>query len=139
MPEQASKIRVLIIDDSSFMRVAIRGILSRDPGIEVVGTAIDGMEGVEKAIALKPDIITMDVEMPRMDGITALKEIMQKAPTRVLMVSTLTSEGARATFEALEAGAIDYIPKNVTDSSDAQSIFKEEILRKIHEGAQSAV
>lgn len=131
------KIRVLVVDDSSFMRVAIRGVLGRDPGIEVVGTALDGREAVEKAVALRPDIITMDVEMPRMDGISAVKEIMAQAPTRIIMVSTLTSEGAKATFDALDAGAIDYIPKNVTDSGDAQAIFREELLRKVKEGAAS--
>ncbi len=134
---QSKKIRVLIVDDSSFMRMAIRGILANDPNIEVVGIASDGVEGVEKALTLKPDIITMDVEMPRMDGITALKEIMAKAPTRVLMVSTLTNEGAKATFEALEAGAVDYIPKNVTDSADAQKVFKAELLRRVKEAAIS--
>lgn len=131
------KIRVLIVDDSSFMRMAIRGILSREPDIEVVGSAVDGVEGVEKAVDLKPDLVTMDVEMPRMDGIAALKHIMAQAPTRVLMVSTLTNEGARATFDALEAGAVDYIPKNVTDSADAQKVFREELLRKIREAAAS--
>ncbi|MBT0664791.1 chemotaxis response regulator protein-glutamate methylesterase [Geobacter pelophilus] len=134
---QTKKVRVLIVDDSSFMRMAIRGILSQDPNIEVVGVASDGLEGVEKAQSLKPDLITMDVEMPRMDGISALKEIMKKAPTRVLMVSTLTNEGAKATFEALEAGAVDYIPKNVTDSADAQKVFKEELLRRVKEAAIS--
>lgn len=134
---QGKKLRVLIVDDSSFMRMAIRGILTRDPELEVVGSAIDGVEGVEKAIELRPDIITMDVEMPRMDGITALKQIMAKAPTRVLMVSTLTNEGAKATFEALEAGAVDYIPKNVTDSADAQNIFRDELLHKIKGAAAS--
>ncbi|TWJ33514.1 protein-glutamate methylesterase/protein-glutamine glutaminase [Geobacter argillaceus] len=131
------RIRVLIVDDSSFMRMAIRGILSRDPEIEVIGSAVDGQEGVDKAIELKPDLITMDIEMPRLDGISALKQVMAKAPTRVIMVSTLTNEGARATFEALEAGAVDYIPKNVTDSSDAQQVFKEELLRKV-KGAVSS-
>lgn len=133
------KTRVLIVDDSSFMRMAIRGILIKEPSIEVVGTASDGVEGVEKAIALKPDLITMDVEMPRMDGISALKQIMAKAPTRVLMVSTLTNEGAKATFEALDAGAIDYIPKNVTDSSEAQNVFRDELLKKVREATRSHV
>lgn len=131
------RIRVLIVDDSSFMRMAIRGILSRDPDIEVIGSAIDGQDGVDKAIELKPDLITMDIEMPRLDGISALRQVMAKAPTRVIMVSTLTNEGARATFEALEAGAVDYIPKNVTDSTDAQQVFKEELLRKV-KGAVSS-
>jgi two-component system chemotaxis response regulator CheB len=131
------KTRVLIVDDSSFMRMAIRSILSKDPSFDIVGSAVDGVEGVEKAIALKPDIITMDVEMPRMDGIAALRQIMAKAPTRVLMVSTLTNEGAKATFEALDAGAIDYIPKNVTDSAEAQNTFREELLRKVKEAVRS--
>lgn len=136
---QSQKTRVLIVDDSSFMRMAIRSILSKEPAFDIVGTAADGMEGVEKAIALKPDIITMDVEMPRMDGITALKQIMSKAPTKVIMVSTLTNEGAKSTFEALDAGAIDYIPKNVTDSSDAQNIFRQELLRKVKEAVKSRI
>lgn len=134
---QSPKIRVLIVDDSSFMRMAIRSILSKDPTFDIVGTAADGVEGVEKAIALKPDIITMDVEMPRMDGIAALKQVMSKAPTKVIMVSTLTNEGAKSTFEALDAGAIDYIPKNVTDSADAQNIFRQELLRKLKEAVKS--
>jgi two-component system chemotaxis response regulator CheB len=132
------KIRVLIVDDSSFMRMAIRGILSRDPEIEVIASAIDGIEGVEKAVDLKPDLITMDVEMPRLDGIAATRQIMTKAPTRVLMVSTLTNEGAKATFEALDAGAVDYVPKNVTDSADAQKVFREDLLRKV-KGAFSSL
>jgi len=133
------KLRVLIVDDSSFMRMAIRGILSRAPHIEVVGIAADGVEGVEKALALNPDLITMDVEMPRMDGIAALKEIMAKQPTRVLMVSTLTCEGARSTFEALESGAIDYVPKNVSDCKDAQQVFQQALLAKVMEASQSTV
>jgi two-component system chemotaxis response regulator CheB len=138
MPQQ-TKTRILIVDDSSFMRMAIRSVLSKDPSIDIVGTAADGVEGVEKAIALKPDLITMDVEMPRMDGITALKQIMAKAPTKVIMVSTLTNEGAKSTFEALDAGAIDYIPKNVTDSTDAQNIFRQELMRKIKEAIASRI
>lgn len=138
MPQQ-TKTRILIVDDSSFMRMAIRSILSKEPTFDIVGTAADGIDGVEKAIALKPDVITMDVEMPRMDGIAALKQIMAKAPTKVIMVSTLTNEGAKSTFEALEAGAIDYIPKNVTDSTDAQNIFRQALLNKIKEAIASRV
>ena len=137
LPSRTGKTRVLIVDDSSFMRMAIRSVLSKDPSFDIVGTAADGMEGVEKAIALKPDVITMDVEMPRMNGIAALRQIMAKAPTKVLMVSTLTNEGAKATFEALDAGAIDYIPKNVTDSAEAQNIFREELLRKVREAGRT--
>lgn len=136
---QQDKTRILIVDDSSFMRMAIRSVLSKDPSFDIVGTAADGIEGVEKAIALKPDLITMDIEMPRMDGISALKQIMAKAPTKVIMVSTLTNEGAKSTFEALDAGALDYIPKNVTDSSDAQNIFRQELLRKVKEAVASRI
>ncbi|MBJ6798860.1 protein-glutamate methylesterase/protein-glutamine glutaminase [Geomonas propionica] len=139
IPATSSKLKVLIVDDSSFMRMAIRGILTKAPGVEIVGIAADGMEGVEKALALKPDLITMDVEMPRMDGIAALKQIMAKQPTRVLMVSTLTCEGARATFEALEAGAIDYVPKNVSDCKDAQASFQAALLAKVREASVSAI
>jgi len=137
--QSQGKLRVLIVDDSSFMRMAIRGILSRSPQIEVVGVATDGQEGVEKALALKPDLITMDVEMPRMDGISALKQIMAQQPTRVLMVSTLTCEGARATFEALEAGALDYVPKNVSDNRDAQQLFQQALLAKVSEASHSLI
>ena len=132
------KIRVLIVDDSSFMRLAMRRFLSLDPEIEVVGAAADGAEGVAKAEQLQPDIITMDVEMPIMDGITAVRRIMSTAPTRVIMVSTLTCAGAIASFEALEAGAIDYVPKNVTDSLGVQELFRTELLRKIKEAAHAA-
>lgn len=139
MPATTKKLRVLIVDDSSFMRMAIRGILSKAPGVEIVGIAADGMEGVDKALALKPDLITMDVEMPRMDGIAALKQIMAKQPTRVIMVSTLTCEGARSTFEALEAGAFDYVPKNVSDSKDAQAVFQKALLEKVQEASVSSI
>lgn len=137
LSSQSGKTRILIVDDSSFMRMAIRSVLSKDPSLDIVGIAADGVEGVEKAIALKPDLITMDIEMPRMDGISALRQIMAKAPTKVIMVSTLTNEGARSTFEALDAGAIDYIPKNVTDSSDAQNNFRQELTRKVREAISS--
>jgi len=129
--EKNKKLRVLIVDDSSFMRMAIRSVISRDPDIEVVGIANNGAEGVAKALALKPDLITMDIEMPVMDGITALKEIMRTSPTRVIMVSTLTREGATATFDALESGAVDYVSKSASDSDPAQRAFREELLFKI--------
>ncbi len=123
--------RVLIVDDSPFMRMAIRRILTTDPGIDVVGIASDGVESVEKALELRPDVITMDVEMPRMDGISSVKKIMSVAPCRIIMVSAMTSEGATATFEALEAGALDYILKPSAENSVAQAQFKEELLQKV--------
>ena len=135
--QKPKKVRVLIVDDSSFMRMVIRRILNTDPEIEIVGTANDGADGVKKALELKPDLITMDVEMPVLDGISALKQIMAKDPTRIIMVSTLTNEGATATFDALEAGAVDYIPKNITDSPAAQAMFRDELLRKVKGAVRS--
>ena len=110
------KIRVLVVDDSLSMRMLIRSILSSDPAIEVIGVAADGVEALEKAQELKPDLITMDVEMPRMDGISAVRQLMSKMPVRVIMLSSLTHEGARTTFEALDAGAVDYIAKSSSSS-----------------------
>lgn len=110
-------IKVLIVDDSAFMRKALTSMLQEDPEIKVVGTARDGLEALQMIQELKPDIVTMDVEMPRMDGITALKEIMSKNPVPVIMVSSLTTEGAKVTLEALELGAVDFIPKNLSELS----------------------
>ena len=97
------RVRVLVVDDSAFMRKAISMMIEDDPDIEVIGTARDGIEAIEKVKLLKPDLVTLDVEMPRMDGITALKRIMRENPLPVLMVSSLTVEGARATVDALSA------------------------------------
>ncbi|HTP64924.1 MAG TPA: chemotaxis response regulator protein-glutamate methylesterase [Geobacteraceae bacterium] len=136
-PEKRAKLRVLIVDDSAFMRMAIRSVLSRDPEIEIVGTANNGADGVSRVLELKPDIVTMDIEMPVMDGITAVREIMGKLPTRVIMVSTLTREGATATFDALEAGAVDYISKGTSDSGADQKGIREELLFKVKAAASS--
>lgn len=108
-------IKVLIVDDSTFFRKRLTEIIKGDPGLEVVGEAKDGREGVDKAMSLRPDVITMDVEMPVLDGIAAVKEIMSKCPTPILMFSSLTFEGANSTFKALEAGAVDFMPKNFDD------------------------
>ncbi|GBD22802.1 Chemotaxis response regulator protein-glutamate methylesterase [bacterium HR29] len=115
-------IRVLIVDDSPFMRHAIRRILTAAGGFEVVGTAVDGLDGLRQALALRPDVITMDVEMPRMDGVQAVRELMASLPTPVVMVSTLTRRGAEVTLEALEAGAVDYVTKPSADSQDLYSL-----------------
>ena len=124
-------IRVLVVDDSAFMRKAISMMLEEEGTIEVVGTARDGIEAIEKAKELKPDLITLDVEMPRMDGITALKEIMKDNPLPVLMVSSLTMEGARATVDALAAGAVDFVPKQLSYVSMDITKIKEDLLSKI--------
>ena len=109
--------RVLVVDDSSFFRRRVTEILEAIPSIEVIDTAANGLEAVQKTAELKPDVITMDIEMPVMDGITAVRRIMQATPTPVLMFSSLTTDGAKATLDALEAGAIDFLPKKFEDIS----------------------
>ncbi len=108
-------VKVLVVDDSSFFRRRVSEILNQEATLEVVDTAKNGKEAVEMAARLKPDVITMDIEMPVMDGITAVKEIMAKSPTPILMFSSLTQQGAKATLEALEAGALDFLPKKFED------------------------
>ncbi|WP_298440409.1 chemotaxis response regulator protein-glutamate methylesterase [uncultured Ferrimonas sp.] len=108
-------IKVLVVDDSSFFRRRVAEILDSDPGIEVIATATNGREAVDKARTLRPDVITMDIEMPIMDGITAVRSIMAQSPVPVLMFSSLTYNGARATLDALEAGAADFLPKRFED------------------------
>lgn len=119
-----SPVRVLIVDDSAFMRHAIAKYLEADPNITVVGSAHDGLDALAKIPALKPDVVTLDVEMPRMDGLTALKRIMAQCPTPVVMVSSLTQRGARATIQALMRGAVDFVPKPST-STDIRTIIEE--------------
>lgn len=104
-------VRVLVVDDSTFMRSAIVALLEKDPEITVCGTAKDGRDCLDKVAQLQPDIITLDVEMPRMDGLATLKELMRTNPLPVLMVSSLTAEGAETTLKALEYGALDFIAK----------------------------
>ena len=108
-------IKVLVVDDSSFFRRRLTEILTKDGDIELVDTAVNGREAVDKALALKPDVITMDVEMPVLDGISAVRQIMQQQRIPILMFSSLTHEGAKATLDALEAGAVDFLPKKFED------------------------
>lgn len=121
-------INVLIVDDSSFMRRALTEMLKSSEDITVVGTANDGIEALKKAKELSPDVITLDVEMPRMDGLTTLQELMKTNPCPVIMVSSLTEEGAEATLKALEYGALDFIPKNM---GAAPQHFGEELVKRI--------
>ncbi|HIQ38727.1 MAG TPA: chemotaxis response regulator protein-glutamate methylesterase [Methanothermococcus okinawensis] len=133
------KIRVLVVDDSAFMRKVISDILNSDEEIEVVGTAKDGVEAVELTKKLKPDVITMDVEMPRMNGIEAVKKIMEIQPTPIVMLSALTKRGSKETLEALEAGAVDFIPKpSGTISLDIREIG-EELIKKVKAAAKARV
>lgn len=108
----ARKIRVLVVDDSAFMRKALYRMLSSDPMIEVIDMASDGEEGYKKARMLKPDVVTLDVRMPGMDGLDALRMIMADCPAPVLMLSSLTSEGGEVTLRALDLGAVDVIDKS---------------------------
>ncbi|PZW91467.1 two-component system chemotaxis response regulator CheB [Pseudomonas sp. 478] len=124
-------VKVLVVDDSGFFRRRVSEILSADPNIQVVGTATNGKEAIDQALALKPDVITMDYEMPMMDGITAVRHIMQRCPTPVLMFSSLTHEGARVTLDALDAGAVDFLPKNFEDISRNPEKVKQLLCEKI--------
>jgi two-component system chemotaxis response regulator CheB len=108
-------IKVLVVDDSSFFRRRVSEILEQDSDIKVIDFAVNGKEAVEKAAQLRPDIITMDIEMPVLDGISAVKKIMASTPTPILMFSSLTRDGATATLDALDAGALDFLPKKFED------------------------
>ena len=130
-------VKVLVVDDSGFFRRRVSEILSSDPTIQVVGTATNGKEAIEQALALKPDVITMDYEMPMMDGITAVRHIMQRCPTPVLMFSSLTHEGARVTLDALDAGAVDFLPKNFEDISRNPEKVKQMLCEKVHSISRS--
>lgn len=125
------KLRVLVVDDSAFFRHRITRMLSSDDRIDVIGTAGDGAAGVEEARRLKPDVITMDVEMPVMDGISAVKKIMSYAPTPILMLSSYTSDGAKATLDALNAGALDFIPKQTNSSPEAIQEFSNKLVQRV--------
>ena len=124
-------VKVLVVDDSGFFRRRVSEILTADSNIQVVGTATNGKEAIDQALALKPDVITMDYEMPMMDGITAVRHIMQRCPTPVLMFSSLTHEGARVTLDALDAGAVDFLPKNFEDISRNPEKVKQLLCEKI--------
>lgn len=107
----ANPIRVLVVDDSAFMRNALSRNIERDKRFKVIDTAKDGQEGVQKALRLKPDVMTLDVEMPVMNGIEALRTIVSRTSIPVIMVSAVTEDGAKTTMEALDIGAVDFIPK----------------------------
>lgn len=130
-------IKVLVVDDSGFFRRRLVEILGADPQITVVGTATNGQEAVEQTLALHPDVITMDYEMPVMDGITAVRQIMQRQPTAVLMFSSLTYEGARVSLDALDAGAADYLPKNFEDISRNPDKVRQMLCERVHALARS--
>ncbi|WP_417762062.1 protein-glutamate methylesterase/protein-glutamine glutaminase [Shewanella sp.] len=124
-------IKVLVVDDSSFFRRRVSEIVNQDPGLEVVGMATNGAEAVKMVAELRPQVITMDIEMPVMDGITAVRKIMETHPTPILMFSSLTHEGAQATLDALDAGALDFLPKRfediATNKEDAIALLQQRV------------
>ncbi len=126
-------IKVLVVDDSSFFRRRVSEIINSESRLEVIDVAVNGKEAVEKAKSLKPDVITMDIEMPVMDGITAVREIMAASPTPILMFSSLTQDGAKATLDALDAGALDFLPKKFEDIArnrdEAVSLLQQRVIQ----------
>ena len=125
------QVKVLVVDDSRFYRNRLCEILTTDPDIEIVGTAENGREALDKTLNLKPDVITMDIEMPVMDGISAVREIMKQRPTPILMFSSLTTEGAQATLDALDAGAVDFLLKRLDKLTHKRSELTRTICEKI--------
>ncbi|WAH36477.1 protein-glutamate methylesterase/protein-glutamine glutaminase [Alicyclobacillus dauci] len=132
------KIRVLVVDDSLFMRTFITRMLQEDQDIEIVGTAANGVQAVELVKQLRPQVVTMDIEMPVMNGLDALKRIMDECPTSVIMLSTLTAEGADLTVQALQCGAIDFLKKPANVPTKMLDV-KEKLLAKIKMAAHSNV
>ena len=123
--------RVLVVDDSAFMRRAVHTMVNSEPGLEVIATARNGKEGLELAGKLRPDVITLDIEMPEMDGLTALRRIMRECPTNVIMVSSLTTEGSVASLQALRLGAADVIAKDHSQVSLTVTNMRDELVRKM--------
>ena len=121
-------ISVLVVDDSTFMRNTITALLEQDSDIKIVGTARNGQEALQKAEELDPDVMTLDVDLPRLDGLGVLQQLMKKTPLPVLMISSLTQSGAESTLKALEYGALDFIPKNMSTDRDT---FAAELQKKV--------
>lgn len=131
-------IRILVVDDSAFMRKLVSDLFNTTPGFTVVDTARNGLEAIEKVKQFKPDVITMDVEMPGMDGLSALKIIMEQHPTPVVMLSSLTRDGAEATIKALELGAVDFVSKTGTSILNISNVH-EELLQKVRAAANANI
>ena len=134
-----NKIRVLIADDSTFMRKVLQSIISADPQMEVVGEARDGRDAVAKAESLKPDVITMDINMPHMDGLQATEVIMSSQPKPIVIVSSESREGADITLKALELGAIDFVAKPSGGVDLDMNAVREELVRKLKMAAKVRV
>src|ERR1044071_2043532 len=125
------RIRVLVVDDSAFMRKVLQSIIASDPQLEVCGEARDGRDAVTQADVLKPDIISMDINMPHMDGLQATEIIMSSNPRPILIVSSESREGAEVTLKALELGAIDFVPKPSGGVDLDMNTVRDELCRKL--------
>lgn len=139
MINRKTPVRVLIVDDSAVMRQLLTSLLEADPEITVVGTAADPYIARDRIKALNPDVITLDVEMPHMDGLTFLRKIMALRPMPVVMISTLTQSGAETTLEALEIGAVDFIAKPSHEQAERLVELAEELQQKVKAAAQVRV
>ena len=124
-------IRVLIVDDSIFMRTVLKGAVSSAPHMEVIGAAQNGTEALKRIEELKPDVVTLDIEMPGLDGLQVLEWVMKTKPLPVIMVSTKTQAGAELTFRALELGAVDYVAKPLADKDASLANFRDKVIRAI--------
>jgi two-component system chemotaxis response regulator CheB len=124
-------IRVLVVDDSPLVRRTLEALLRHAPDVAVVGAAVDGLDALAKIRALRPDVVTLDVMMPRLDGLKVLASVMQERPVRVLMLSSLTLEGAEVTLQALDLGAVDFVDKNGLLSSRDQDAAAAELLARV--------
>lgn len=134
-----SKTKILIVDDSAVMRQVLTEILSRDPALEVIGAASDPYLAREKILRLQPDVLTLDVEMPRMDGLTFLEKLMRGHPMPVVMVSSLTERGCETTLRALELGAVDFVTKPKLDVATGTVDLAAEILEKVKAAATAKI
>ena len=134
---RTTQVRVLIVDDSAFMRTALDRMISLDPDLLVVGTAASGNEALQKIVPLNPDVITLDVEMPGLNGIETVRRIMAEFPRPVIMVSSLTMQNAEITFDALAAGAFDYVPKQLSSTSLDILHIRDDLVCKIKAAAES--
>jgi two-component system, chemotaxis family, protein-glutamate methylesterase/glutaminase len=132
-----SQVRVFVIDDSAFMRTSLSRMISSDLGLRVVGTAANGNDALQRIPALDPDVITLDMEMPGLNGLETLKRIMNEHPRPVIMVSSVMVNGAEITFRALAAGAFDYLPKNLPSGSLDISHVRDNLVAKIKAAAES--
>src|SRR5271155_3238477 len=133
------KIRVLVVDDSAFMCKVLQEIINSDPQLEVVGQGRDGRDGVALAESLRPDVITMDINMPHVDGLQATEQIMTQHPRPIVIVSSESREGAASTLKALELGAIDFVPKPSSGIDLDMKTVREELTRKLKLAAKVRV